>query len=54
MNFDKLFSWIIVAVIAAALTGHLQDLQLWIWRTQAKVIYQNRTSTWGSPDFLKN
>lgn len=52
MNLDKLFSWIVGIVIASAAVGHLDDLQNWVWRAQAKVIYESRTSTWGSPRFL--
>ncbi len=49
MNLDKLFTWIISIIIAFAATGRLDVLQAWIWRAQAKVIYESRTSTWGSP-----
>lgn len=49
MNLDKLFTWIIGIVIAFAAAGKLDVLQNWIWRAQAKVVYESRTSTWGSP-----
>jgi len=52
MNLDKLFSWVAGIVIAFAIMGKLDVLQAWIWRAQAKVIYQSRTSTWGSPRFF--
>ena len=52
MNLDKLFTWIAGVVIAFALSGKLNVLQTWIWRAQAKVIYESRTSTWGSPRFF--
>jgi hypothetical protein len=52
MNLDKLFAWIIGVVIAFAATGQLDVLQTWVWRAQAKVIYESRTSTWGSPRFF--
>lgn len=52
MNLDKLFTWIAGIVIAFAVTGQLDLLQSWIWRAQAKVIYESRTSTWGSPRFF--
>ncbi|MGE3386041.1 MAG: hypothetical protein AB7K41_04870 [Bdellovibrionales bacterium] len=52
MNLDKLFTWIAVIVIAFAVMGKLDVLQAWIWRAQAKVVYQSRTSTWGSPRFF--
>lgn len=53
MNLEKLFTWIIGVVIAFAATGQLDVLQAWVWRAQAKVIYESRTSTWGSPRFFK-
>lgn len=52
MNLDKLFSWVAGIVIAFAVMGKLDVLQAWIWRAQAKVVYQSRTSTWGSPRFF--
>lgn len=52
MNLDKLFSWIAGIVIAFAVVGNLDVLQAWIWRAQAEVVYQSRTSTWGSPRFF--
>lgn len=52
MNLDKLFTWIIGTVIAFAACGQLETLQRWVWRAQAKVVYESRTSTWGSPRFF--
>ncbi len=52
MNFDKLTAGIISLVIIAASTGQLPKLQLWIWKAQAKLIHESRTSTWGSPRFF--
>lgn len=52
MNLDKLFSWIAGIVIAFTVMGKLDVLQSWIWRAQAQVVYQSRTSTWGSPRFF--
>ncbi len=53
MNLDKLFTWIAGIVIASAVMGEIDVLQAWIWRAQAKVVYQSRTSTWGSPRFFQ-
>ena len=53
MNLDKLFSWIAGVVIACAAVGQLDALQNWVMRAQAKVIYESRTSNWGSPRFFK-
>lgn len=52
MNLDKLFAWIIGIVAAYTISGHLNDLQAWIIKAQAKVIYESRTETWGSPKVL--
>lgn len=52
MNLDKLFSWIAGIAIAFAVMGKIDVLQAWIWKAQAKVVYQSQTSTWGSPRFL--
>ena len=52
MNLEKLFIWIIGLVIAFASTGQLDTLQAWIWKAQAKVIYESRSSNWGSPRFF--
>lgn len=49
MNLDKLFAWIVGVVIAFASTDQLDVLQSWIWRAQARVLYESRTATWGSP-----
>lgn len=53
MNLDRLFAWIVGVVIAFAATGQLDVLQSWVWRAQAKVIYESRSSTWGSPRFFE-
>lgn len=52
MNLDKLFAWILTVVIGVAATGNLGVLQRWIWQAQAKVIYESRSSQWGSPKFF--
>lgn len=52
MNLDKLFTWIAGIGIAFAVTGHLDTLQAWIWKAQAKVVYESRSSQWGSPRFF--
>jgi hypothetical protein len=52
MNFDNLIKSATAIVLAAAMTGHLGDLQLWVWKAQAKLLYESRTSTWGSPHFF--
>lgn len=52
MNLDKLFAWVIGVVFVFAATGNLNVLQNWVWRAQAKIIYESRASTWGGPRFF--
>ncbi len=52
MNLDKLFAWAVRVVLVFAASGRLDILQNWIWWAQAKVVYESRTSTWGSPRFF--
>ena len=52
MNLDKPFTWVIGVVFVFAAAGKLEIPQNWIWKTQAKVIYESRSSAWGSPRFF--
>ncbi|NCN40844.1 hypothetical protein GW916_06285 [bacterium] len=52
MNLEKLVLWAIGVVMAFALSGHLSDLQMWVWKAQARVMYESRASNWGSPRFF--
>lgn len=52
MNLDKLISISVAVVIAMSVTMNLNEIQTWIWRAQAKLIYESRTETWGSPRFF--
>lgn len=52
MNLEKLFSWIIGIVAAYAIGGNLDVLQKWVIHAQAKIIYESRSETWGSPRFF--
>lgn len=54
MNLDKLFEWVIVIVIGFAFTGNLDKLTRWVYRAQAKLVYESRASNWGSPSIFKN
>jgi hypothetical protein len=53
MNLDNLFAWIVDIVLSFAATGNLDTLQTWIWKAQAKVVYESRASAWGSPRFFE-
>ncbi len=52
MNLDKFFAWVVGVVLVFAASGRLDVLQSWIWQAQAKVIYESRSSNWGSPRFF--
>lgn len=52
MNLENLTKWICGFVLAAAVTGQLPKLQLWIWKAQAQVMRESKTSNWGSPRFF--
>lgn len=54
MNLDKLTSFAISVVLAAALMGNLDRLQLWVIKAQAKLLYESRASAWGSPSVFKS
>ena len=53
MNFDNLYAWVAGIVIAFAATGRVDTLQTWVWKAQAHVLYESRTSTWGHHDFFR-
>ncbi|MBL7555326.1 MAG: hypothetical protein JNM24_05850 [Bdellovibrionaceae bacterium] len=52
MNLSKLIAISVSVVILCTTTSNLQTFQTWIWRAQAKLIYESRTETWGSPRFF--
>lgn len=52
MSFDKLTDFAITVVLAAALAGNLDSFTKWVYVARAKLLYDSRTETWGSPDFF--
>lgn len=52
MNLGKLITISTAATIALSATMSLHEVQTWIWRAQAKLIYDSRSETWGSPRFF--
>lgn len=54
MSIEKLIPYVLSIVIGAAAMGKLDDLQIWIIKAQAKVLYESRSSNWGSPNVFKN
>lgn len=53
MNLEKIMPFVISIVIAAASVGKIDELQKWIWKAQAAVLYEARASNWGSPIIFK-
>lgn len=53
MNLDKLTTFAISVVLAAALMGSLDRLQIWILKSQTKLLYESRASAWGNPSVFK-
>ncbi len=51
MNLGKLGDFAIGVVIAAAIAGNLDRLNRWVQVATAKVLWESRASTWGSPRF---
>ena len=51
MGFDKIGQIAAAVVIAAALAGNLDTLNRWVQVATAKLLWESRTSTWGSPKF---
>jgi hypothetical protein len=54
MNLDKLFDWAITIVISFAVVGHLDTLTNWVYRAQARLVYESRASNWGNPSIFND
>ncbi len=54
MKFDKLTTFAMGVVIAAAMAGNLDRLTLWVHTATAKVLWESRASAWGSPYFFQD
>lgn len=52
MNFDRVYDIAFAVALAAASLGQLDRLQSWVWKAQARVAYESRPATWGSPRFF--
>ena len=52
MNLEKIGQLAATVVVAAAITGHLDKMNHWVQVATAKVVWESRTSTWGSPRFF--
>ncbi len=52
MNIDAVVKWATGVVLSFAAMGQIDALQAAIWRAQAQVLYESRSSAWGSPRFF--
>lgn len=53
MNFDKLTDFAITVALAAALAGNFDSFTKRVYVARAKLLYESRTETWGSPLFFR-
>lgn len=53
MNLEPIMKYATGVVIAAAIAGHLGSLNRWVWVETAKLLWESRTSTWGSPHWVE-
>lgn len=54
MNLTNLIFWSASVITALAGVHNIDSIQRAIWKAQARIIYESRTETWGSPKFLRN
>lgn len=54
MSLGNLIFWSASVITALAGVHNIDSIQRAIWKAQARIIYESRTETWGSPKFLKN
>ena len=52
MSLDNLGQFAATVILAAAVAGHLDSLNRWVQVATAKLVWESRTSTWGSPRFF--
>lgn len=53
MNLSNLIFWSIGIISTWTGVYHIDDIHRGILKAQAKLIYESRTETWGSPKLLK-
>ena len=54
MNLGNLIFWSASVITALAGVHNIDSIQRAIWKAQARITYESRTETWGSPNFLEN
>lgn len=52
MNFNNLVIWSTGIITALAGVHNIDAIQRGILKAQARLVYESRTETWGSPKFL--
>lgn len=53
MNLGNLIFWSASVITSLAGVHSIDAIQRAIWKAQARIIYESRASTWGSPDCFK-
>jgi len=53
MNLGNLIFWSAGVITALAGIYNIDSIQRAIYKAQARIIYESRTETWGSPKFFK-
>lgn len=53
MNFTNLVSWSLWVIIGLLGVHQIDEIQLGILKARSKLIYESRSSSWGSPKFLE-
>lgn len=53
MNLSNLIFWSVGIISAWTGAYHIDDIHRGILKAQAKIIYESRTETWGSPKILE-
>lgn len=54
MNLTNLIFWSASVITVLAGVHNIDSIQRAILKAQARIIYESRTETWGSPKFLSN
>ena len=52
MNLANLIKWSMGIVLSLATVTHIDDIHQRILKIQARLIYESRASSWGSPSFF--
>jgi hypothetical protein len=52
MSLTNLIFWSASVIIALAGVCNTESIRRAIWKSQAQIIYESRTQTWGSPNML--